>query len=76
MATYVALTTTNPQTGHYKVLATGENKAEVEQQAEQSIAGTDIYAETERKNLLVWPVSKVRRSPAINRTYNEWLETV
>lgn len=74
VTTYVTLTATNPQTGPYKVLAVGQERDTARQAGEAAIVGSGIYAETERKNLIIWPLGKVKRSPAFRRAYEEWQE--
>lgn len=57
-ATYVAVTTTNPQYG-WKAVETGTDKSAVRDTAERKIAGSqwnevkDIYTQTELTNLRV-----------------------
>jgi hypothetical protein len=61
MATYVAISTTNPQAG-WAVFATGTNKLDVECDALDEIGpATDICAQTLLRNLTVLPISKARR---------------
>lgn len=62
---YLALTTINPHTSGFKIVAAGHNKKAVEDAAYKAIGGgTDLEAETYRKNLRV--VSKT----AAKRNYN------
>lgn len=74
MATYLAITTTNPEHG-YEVLAYGSDKEKVREAAEEQIGdirrdyGTDIYAETRHKNLRV--VSKTKAKLALGIDYDD-----
>lgn len=49
---FVALTTTNPQMG-WRALAIGPDPSTVRAEAEARICGNDLYAQTERRNLVV-----------------------
>lgn len=78
---YIALTTTNAQVHGWKVLAYGHDAAKVQSKAEELIgdirtdAGTDIYRETEHKNLRVVSKTTAKRSYGIDYDDNEswWL---
>lgn len=59
MATYVAITTTNPQSGSRPV-AHGADRREAENLARRIIGTNDIYAQTEQVNLRVVPISRLR----------------
>lgn len=61
MATYVAISTINAQLSGWDVLARGSDKSAVEQQAWDGISGSDIYADTLRKNLTVVSLTKARK---------------
>lgn len=62
MATeYVAISTVNAQMSGWQVLARGSDRAMVEQQASDGIAGTDIYAQTLRINLRIVSKTAARR---------------
>jgi hypothetical protein len=61
MAQYVAITTVNAQQSGWDVLARGTDKDAVRQEAWDSIVGSDIYADTYRKNLTVLSLTKARR---------------
>ena len=60
-AEYIAISTTNAQANGWNVLARGADKAQVEQSADASIVGSDIYAETLRKNLRIVSKTTARR---------------
>lgn len=74
MATYVALTTQNYQTSGYSVVligTDGESKSDVEDKAMRHICGIywdkpkPIGVDTELKNLVVLPISTVKRKYAL-----------
>lgn len=74
MDTYIAITTTNPQHG-YNEVCRGNNRDAVRTEAEKIIGdirteyGTDIYAETKHRNLMV--VSKTQaKKYGINDSFN------
>lgn len=70
MATYIAMTTHNyQQSGMNIILAAGPNERRVREYAEREIVkslvtpiGTDIYADTEMKNLIVVSKTKALRN--------------
>lgn len=59
-AEYIAISTYNSQHG-WTVIARGSDKTAVSQDADAAITGTDIYAETLRKNLTVVSKTVARR---------------
>ena len=61
MATYIALSTINAQASGWEVLARGSVKSMVEECAWASIVGSDIYADTLRKNLTIVSLTKARK---------------
>lgn len=76
--TYIALTTHNAQmSGYNMVLAAGHDKAAVASKAREIIGdirteyGTDIYKETEHKNLIV--VSKTRAKKEFGFNWDEFV---
>lgn len=79
MATYIALTTHNYQmSGMNIVIAAGTNEQIVRDYAERKISerlvtpiGTDIYADTELKNLRV--VSKTKAQKLYGFDFDNWI---
>ena len=75
MATYVALTTSNYQLNGYHEVARGNNKKRVRNDALASLGdvktgyGTDIYTDTERKNLIVVSITEAKRNRWIKDEY-------
>ena len=71
MATYVAITTTNPQYGWHEVTS-GTDKSAVQGQAERKIAGNqwnevkDISTQTELQNLTVVSKTTAKRSYGVD----------
>lgn len=82
MTTYFALTTTNAQQNGWSILAEGTDKTTVRAEAEAAIGdirteiGTDIYRETQHKNLVVVSKSTAQRSYGIRDSQIEtwWME--
>jgi hypothetical protein len=80
--TYVALTTTNPQTG-WSIVAVGHNKTEVKDFSENKLHHDvepghvrDIYADTELKNLRVVSKTKAIREYHIDAdaiAFGNWI---
>lgn len=71
MATYVAVTTTNPQHGWHEVTS-GTDKEQVREAAERQIAGAqwnqvkDIYTQTELTNLRVVSKTTAKREYGVD----------
>ena len=70
-ATYIAMTTHNYQmSGFHIILAAGHNKQAVRDAAEAKIIGHDIYADTERKNLVVVSKTKAKK---LGFDWSQWI---
>lgn len=71
MATYVAVTSINPQCGWYEV-TTGTDKKQVRETAERQIAGAqwnqvkDIFTQTELTNLRVVSKTTAKREYGVD----------
>lgn len=76
MATYIAMTTHNfQQNGMNKVVCAGSNRKAVEAAAlaDRELSGTDIYADTYRKNLVI--VSKTQAKRRYGFDFDAWEPT-
>lgn len=71
MATYYAVTSTNPDRA-WRVLAQDENRDKARQAGYEAIIGDDLYAETERKNLLVPSRTMALRNPLMRHAVETW----
>lgn len=69
MCTYYALTTTYPAPRQWTIVAAAATAAEARDAGEKSIVGSDIYADTLRKNLRVMSMTRATREHYIPRDF-------